>query len=306
MYRGPMAGTPVFSVHPYASHDARWRLAPHAHAGVEIDLVAAGECVLSVPEQKPIGLRAGDAFVVPPGVPHGFIAGARGCAFHVAHVEGLPSTVIDALLNSDAQRQKGERQSPLRYPLPAAARSQFAHLVRAIDHELALARPLAAEAALALAIHLACLVVRGGAGLDAEPARSEGDRAWAHVQRALAAMDADDADDALSTDVATLAAGLHLSAAHLRRLFRKHLGVSPKAYLLQRRLTRARSLLLQTDLSVTEIALRLGYAMPHHFTEAFSRAEGAPPTAWRKDRRLPIRTPGARASLMGAPDARFS
>jgi AraC-like DNA-binding protein len=146
-------------------------------------------------------------------------------------------------------------------------------------------------------VQLAALVIREGRLAAARRAPSgapaeAGDAGRAHVSRALALISE---GSIVGADVAELAARLHLSPSHLRRLFRRYLGVSPKAYLEQRRLDRARGLLLQTDLPITTIAAQLGFARPQHFTAAFTVAEGVPPTRWRQQQRLPgdPGTPGA-------------
>jgi AraC-like DNA-binding protein len=79
-----------------------------------------------------------------------------------------------------------------------------------------------------------------------------------------------------------LAAAAYLSAFHFSRLFKKVMGTSPHAYLAGLRTSRAQVLLSESDLSVTEIATRVGYTSSSHFTKAFRDATGLSPTAFRK------------------------
>jgi hypothetical protein len=143
--------TPAVSVVPHIRHQPRWRMAPHAHAGAEVDLVADGDCELSVPGNPPLRLHTGDAFAIPPRLPHGFTAGDQGCAFHVVHVEGLPESVLQRLTPADR---------PVRYPLSAAGGRAFVELVGTIERELALGGELAAELAVALSVQLAAQIGR--------------------------------------------------------------------------------------------------------------------------------------------------
>lgn len=68
---------------------------------------------------------------------------------------------------------------------------------------------------------------------------------------------------------AVLAREVGLSARQLERLFRRYLNRSPKRYYMQLRLQRARSLLLQTEMSVIAIAMACGFASPSHFSKCY-------------------------------------
>ena len=68
---------------------------------------------------------------------------------------------------------------------------------------------------------------------------------------------------------AVLARDVGLSARQLERLFRRYLNRSPKRYYMQLRLQKARSLLLQTDMSVIAIAMACGFASPSHFSKCY-------------------------------------
>jgi len=84
-----------------------------------------------------------------------------------------------------------------------------------------------------------------------------------------------------------LAASLDLSAPQFRRVFKEHTGVSPHQYYNQMRISRAKELLRETTLTVRQVAAQLCYESPYHFSKAFKKATGSPPTDWRKARGLP-------------------
>ena len=79
-----------------------------------------------------------------------------------------------------------------------------------------------------------------------------------------------------------IAAAAHLSPFHFARLFKKLTGAAPHAYLAALRAARARHLLAETDLSVTEVGARVGYMSSSHFAKAFRQATGISPSAYRK------------------------
>ncbi|MRH22319.1 GlxA family transcriptional regulator [Rhodovulum strictum] len=68
---------------------------------------------------------------------------------------------------------------------------------------------------------------------------------------------------------ATLAQDVGMSTRQLERLFRRYLGRSPKRYYMEMRLAKARNLLLQTDMSVINVALACGFASPSHFSKCY-------------------------------------
>ena len=68
-----------------------------------------------------------------------------------------------------------------------------------------------------------------------------------------------------------------LSTRQLERLFRRYLDRSPKRYYLELRLKKARSLLLQTDMSVINVALACGFSSPSHFSKCYRAFYGRTP-----------------------------
>lgn len=81
--------------------------------------------------------------------------------------------------------------------------------------------------------------------------------------------------------VEALASACNMSVSALERRFRKHLGKTPRQYIVEVRLDNARQLLLDTDKSIGTIALETGFADHSHFTRAFTRHFGLPPRAAR-------------------------
>ncbi len=76
---------------------------------------------------------------------------------------------------------------------------------------------------------------------------------------------------------ATLAHDVGLSTRQLERLFRRYLDRSPKRYYMELRLQKARNLLMQTDMSVINVALACGFASPSHFSKCYRAHYGTTP-----------------------------
>lgn len=80
-----------------------------------------------------------------------------------------------------------------------------------------------------------------------------------------------------------IAAALNCSPRHLGRLFRKsEIGQSPSDYLIQLRISKARELLVQTELSLQEVANEVGYQDGYHFSRMFKKVAGLSPMRYRK------------------------
>ena len=80
-----------------------------------------------------------------------------------------------------------------------------------------------------------------------------------------------------------LANEFHMSKYYLSRLFKELQGFSPIHYVIRRRIGAAQSLLINTDMSVTEIAHEVGYNNSNHFHTAFQKAVGTTPQDYRED-----------------------
>jgi AraC family transcriptional regulator len=83
------------------------------------------------------------------------------------------------------------------------------------------------------------------------------------------------------TDLATIAG---LSPFHFSRVFKLETGETPYHFVGQRRLERARLMLLGSDMPLAELALSCGFASQSHFTAAFSKAMGVSPGRYRRTR----------------------
>jgi len=82
--------------------------------------------------------------------------------------------------------------------------------------------------------------------------------------------------------LAMLAAIVPMSEFHFARLFKATIGETPYRYITQRRIERAKVLLSVTQLSVAEVAYRVGFANQSHFTAQFRKLVGTTPKQYRE------------------------
>jgi len=92
-----------------------------------------------------------------------------------------------------------------------------------------------------------------------------------------------DRDYAQPLDVEALARGVHMSAGHLSREFKKAYGEAPYSYLMTRRIERAMRLLRQGDLSVTDVCFAVGCQSLGTFSTRFTELVGMPPSTYRRE-----------------------
>ena len=103
----------------------------------------------------------------------------------------------------------------------------------------------------------------------------------ADLARLRRARDLMDREYARPLDVAELARAALMSPAHFSRQFRTAYGETPYAYLMTRRIERAKALLRSGELSVTDVCLAVGCTSLGSFSARFTQVVGETPTAYR-------------------------
>lgn len=228
----------------------------HAHDACELVLVEAGRVEIGVRGRR-LRAAAGALVVLPRGVPHDQTGGEPWlslCALVRSGSFSETPRVIDLGLGSPAARLMRE-------------------LPRLVDGGDRAAADAVAHAVLRL-------VTEAGAP-DAPTLPPRLQAAVAHLER----------DPAAAWDPRTLARAACTSMSHLAALFRRHLGCGARTYLQRVRVARAAELLSRPDVTIKEAAFACGFHDPNHFSRAFARIMGDPPTVWRRGARTPTAHP---------------
>ena len=165
------------------------------------------------------------------------------------------SVVAAQLIEAACRARDGDRE---------ATRAHIAHAI-ALLHGI----PSSGPSSTHLLSNVETHVVRGG--LPAWQTR----RVAAHVEANLSRR----------IRIQELARLLGLSASHFCRAFKCTFGVSPRDYVLRRRIELAQGLMLTTSESLSSIAVRCGMCDQPHFTRSFHRIVGQTPYMWRRTRR---------------------
>ncbi|PWC40013.1 hypothetical protein TSO352_06845 [Azospirillum sp. TSO35-2] len=103
------------------------------------------------------------------------------------------------------------------------------------------------------------------------------------VRRVTAHIDAHLADTIRNRD---LAAAVKLSCGYFCQAFKESFGCPPHAYIVRRRVERAKELLETTSTPLSQIALDCGFSDQSHFSRIFRRVAGEAPRLWRHKHRI--------------------
>jgi AraC family transcriptional regulator len=101
------------------------------------------------------------------------------------------------------------------------------------------------------------------------------------LRRALEQI-SDHLDQEQDISLAVVAEEVGMSYYHFSRSFKQSIGLSPINYITRQRIERAKRLLAETELPISEIALRTGFSSQSHFTTSFRRLAGVTPSSFRR------------------------
>ncbi len=131
------------------------------------------------------------------------------------------------------------------------------------------------------ALILSDLLLRRLSRQSERRARTSFGRIPAHgIARVIDYIEAGIDQDLRLTSLAGVAA---MSVYHFARCFKDTVGLSPHAYVLQRRVMRARTMLSQSESSLAEVALSCGFSSQAHLTAAFHHRLGVTPGSYRRN-----------------------
>jgi len=240
----------------------------HTHAFHELGFLLEGECHWHIGGRRE-RLRAGDLILVPAGAHHYEKCTARTRA----RIAWIGFEFVDS---------PAEVPAALRVPLASgdytAELRRLFDVVHAERQGDALAHAERAELALREILILLCRLLPAGDS-PAKTARAPKARRATQLVRSAALTLGGNL--AQSMRIRDLAHYHSLSASHFALLFRQHQGETPRRFLQNARLARAKTLLDEGELNVKEIAAACGYVDAAHFCHAFKAATKLTPKHYR-------------------------
>lgn len=109
---------------------------------------------------------------------------------------------------------------------------------------------------------------------------AETDRTHPAISRSISYFSSNIGDPSLS--IADAAAHAEISEVYLRKLFVSELGYTPKQYVMELRLRRARHMLAEKAETVTSVAESCGFSSVYHFCRAFKKSTGMTPSEYAR------------------------
>lgn len=248
---------------------------PHSHSAFTVAAVLAGDMSATIGTVD-YGLRAGEAALINVNQVHE----GRGHGVEFVSIGVSPLLVNELVSEIGFTRTMGE----IVFRAGAVTDALIARRARAMVGELAeeeLGHGAMLESMVRqLVIHLlrTHLTVRKSDLIELSRAGPVDRR----LRRALEFMHDNYARSLSLEDVASAA---YLSEYHFARLFKEIVGVTPHVYLANLRLERARKLLAETELAISEVASMVGYHSQSHFTKVFKSITGVTPRTYRESSR---------------------
>jgi AraC family transcriptional regulator len=157
--------------------------------------------------------------------------------------------------------------------------NQIRHLAMSLMQELNEANIVGRFYADSLAIGLAMQLFRRYSSMP-DVRLGRGGMAPHKLRKALGMIDHHLADEGRMA-LSVVAREVGMSYFHFSRAFKQSMGMSPSYYVVERRIERAKELLNETELPISEIALRSGFSSQSHFTTSFRRVAGVTPKDFR-------------------------
>lgn len=239
--------------------DAGRRLSEYA-----VVYVTHGRGEFDSPGTGPIELEAGDALVLFPGVWHRYRARKKtGWGIHWVHFQGETAD----RLHADGVLAPG--RAALRIGLDPLILQAFRDVLDALRAEPAGFVQIAAAKTLEILARL----------VGAESARRAVPRLQEVVSRARLRLEEDPGGLPV---VDALIEEFDVSRTHFFRVFKEQTGQSPYKYHLQLKIRRAGEMLRDSNLTVKQISIALGFRNPYHFSKLFRTKTGRSPSEYRQ------------------------
>ena len=226
-------------------------------------------------EWKAVNVQAGDFFLTNTSEPYEMRWQTMGCdTFEVMHLYlGLP------LIDRAVRDLLGEHTDPVTFlEISGAQDERVNFMLDQLRFELTEERTPSLLFVHSLAQALTVHLLRRYLDPQSTTRRSNALQAY-KLRRVIDAMNERLADDFRLAHLAHIA---DLSEYHFSRMFKRATGLSPSQYFIRLRMSRARHLLLETNRSIIDVGLEVGYSSPGHFSQVFRREVGVTPSAYRQ------------------------
>ena len=242
----------------------REKYGPHSHHRLESNYVKRGACSLRIGNRETGTFKKDDLMVIPSGLAHTFEAGARGT--RLIQLEFMPELFGDMIRYSDHDAGfLSDSRALLTVRSNVRIRSLLQTIIRELQHQQDGFKQMV------MAGYLQLLIL-----LDREYRSTDTSSDYpAPLSDILRFIDSSKRSD---ITIASIADKFDITTRYIRKLFAKHLGISPSHFLLGKRIEHAKELLANSDMTLKEISSHCGFSSPRHLHACFTRVMGYPPS----------------------------
>lgn len=276
-------GGELDNIHAFVMRN--YKIGMHIQAFPEINIITRGKGVHYI-EERCLEASVGDIFIIPPNVRHGYLGDEGFDVFHVLiHQRFIDRHSADFnTLDSyfDLFSAEPIMRAKLKKPLHLRLSDEKFEKVRALLSEMEeypdknLASDCLSRSGLAMVlISMLCKAYSESESHGAESRRKRDEcfmKAISKIHEAYGEK----------LTVSELAAIANLSRSAFVRKFTEICGLPPSEYITKRRLEAAENMLLNTALSIGDIAYETGFYDAAHLSKVFTSEKGISPSAFRK------------------------
>lgn len=244
-----------------------YRFESHRHVEYEINYVVSGRCVM-IFEEEYVPLKAGECIIIPPFHNHGFLVEFKsGCKLQQVEMSiRLPESAVEILPFGNGDNpyyriKDCENIVPLMGQVARFHRNESRNEYMGSLLDLAVVQLLVA--------------------LGYHAARTEDVTVGIKNKKIVGIMKYIQEHYYESIQIEELAKEWSISSRYIRKYFLEEIGMSCSEYITVMRINKAKELLWETQKSITDIALEIGYGTPQYFCRTFKNEVGMSPSVYR-------------------------
>lgn len=261
-------------------HDINWSMEPNRHEFYEMVYMKKGSAVFEI-AGRAVPLGPNDMVIIKPRQTHKFIVKSETCEFIVLSfkfenkINGEYSDVpLEDFLNFVTSRETGPFIA-----LKVSQKNEIIQLMNRILKERESAEPGSEFLNYLLVLELFVLLSRALKMEWENSIKNKSPKLKELIGIAIHYIHNNFERDISLHDIARF---VFLSPSYFTRAFKEETGMSPISYLLKVRIDRAKELLADTGLKISDIALNVGFSNQQRFNEMFKKYTGLTPLQYRK------------------------
>ncbi|MCX8130734.1 MAG: AraC family transcriptional regulator [Clostridia bacterium] len=262
-------------------HDVSWSMEPNMHDFFEMVYIKKGDAVFEI-AGKPAHIGPNDIIIIKPNQPHKFIVKSEaGCEFIVLNFKftnqvggEISETSLEDFLNFVSGKETGPFIS-----LKVSQKNEIITLLNRILKERE-GSDLGSEFLNYLLVMELFIFISRALKMEWESSIKYKSPKLKELIEISAKFINNNFEREIS--LSDIAKFVFLSPSYFTRAFKEEMGISPINYLLKVRVGRAKELLKETDLKISDIALNVGFSNQQRFNEIFKKYSGYTPLQYRK------------------------